>query len=489
VSTIKKNFARGAFWSFIGKSASNVAGFVIFAVLARLLGPVEFGIVAFAAVFIDFSRVIALAGLPTALIRAPEWDEVDASTVFWGNAALAIALAIVVGAGGGYLLGRFYSSELQWVLLALSTCLVVDALRATHEAKLQRDFEFKSLATRTALATAGAGMVGVALAFAGFGVWALVINRIANSAIQTAIVWRATAWAPRRIFRRERFVEMLSFGVHVGSTIAVGMVDRHVATLIAGFLIGPVAVGFLGVSSRMLHFLLDLTTTPLRRTALASFSRLKDTAARARGYRVVTRLVAFVSFPMSFGVAALAADLVVLLFGERWADSAFILSMLALIGGVGSLHTFVPSVLTAEGLPRLVLINASQALVSNIVVSLATAPFGISIFATGIAIRVYVGIIPRLFLLKRALGLPPGKVMRDILPSFLSAAVMLLIILVISHYVLQDYSRLARLIILVPLGALVYASMVAVFFRGFVLEVWRDVEPLLGPALERLTKR
>ena len=260
MSAIKKSFARGAFWSFIGQNVSNVASFLIFVILARLLGPFDFGIVAFATVFVDFGRIIALAGLPTALIRAPEWDEDDASTVFWANTAFSIALAIIVGVGVGYLLGRFYSRELQWVLLALSICLVVDALRATHEAKLQRDFQFKSLATRTAVATAGAGIVGVVLAFAGFGVWALVINRIASSAIQTAIVWGATTWVPRPIFRRDGFIEMLTFGMHVGATTVMGMVNRHVPALVAGFLIGPVAVGLFRIASRLASLLLDLTT-------------------------------------------------------------------------------------------------------------------------------------------------------------------------------------------------------------------------------------
>jgi len=486
VSGIKKSFAHGTFWLFIGHGVSNVASFLIFAVLARLLGPVDFGLVAFATVFIDLSRIVAVAGLPTALIRAPEWDDDDASTVFWGTAVLAIALAIVVGAGGGYLLGRFYSNELQWVLLALSLCLVIDALGETHDAKLQREFQFKSLAKRTAIATAGAGIVGVALAFAGFGVWSLVINRIASSAIRTVILWRATVWVPQPIFRRDRFVEMFTFGIHIGAVGVISVVNRQVPALIVGFLIGPAAVGFLRASSRSVNILLDLTQSPFRGTALASFSRLKDTAARVRGYRKVTRLITLVSFPIFFGVAALAGDFVVLLFGERWADSALILSMLALVGGSASLAVFVQPVLVAEGLVRLAVINMFQILLANTLVCLVTAPFGLSIFAIGFAINTYLGILQTLFLLKRAVGLPPSRVLRDIYPSFLSAGVMLLTILAVGHYVLPDYGRLVRLVILVPLGALVFTSMLAVFFRGFVWEVWRDVEPLLSPALKRL---
>ena len=489
MSGIKKKFAAGSLWLFIGQNFSNLASFIIFAVLARILGPLDFGIVAFASVFIDLSRSLALAGLPTALISASEWDEDTASTAFWGNVGFSIILAILVGGGGGYVLREYYGNELQWVISALSACLILDALRATHEAKLQREFQFKELAKRSALATSGAGVVGVILAFAGFGVWALVINRIANSAIQTIIIWHATPWSPHLVFRRKKFLEMFIFGMHLSTATVIGQVNRQVPELIAGLLISPVAVGYFRIASRMVNMLYDLTTTPLRRTAIASFSRLKDTAARVRGYRTVTRAIALAAFPMFFGVAALADDLVVLVVGEKWAQSAFIMSMLALVGGIASVSFFVQPLLATDGQARTGAINSLQILLANILVCLITAPFGITALAIGFAIRAYLGVIPTLLLLQRSVGLPPSKVVKDIFPSFLCAAVMILVILTVHVYVLMDYSRLVRLVILVPLGAIAYTSMLAIFFRTFLREIWRDLEPLLSPALQRLTKR
>jgi O-antigen/teichoic acid export membrane protein len=488
MSGVKKKFAIGSLWFFLGQGVSNIASFVIFAILARLLGPLDFGIVAFATVFIDLSRSVALAGLPTALIKDTTWEDEAASTAFWGNIGFSIILAILVGGLAGYFLGEAYGGDMQWVILALSASLVLDALRATHEAKLQREFQFKNLAKRTALATTGAGVIGVALAFAGFGVWSLVINRIANSAIQTIIIWSATPWKPTMVFRRAKFFEMFRFGIHLGASAVFGQINRRVPELLAGLLISPVAVGYYKVGGRMVNILFDLTISPMQRTAIAGFSRLKDTEALVRGYRSVTRLVAFLSFPVFFGMAALANDLVLLLFGEKWAESGFVMSMLSLVGGVASVSYFVQPLLATAGKAHLASARSLFTLVTNVIVCLLTAPFGTAALAMGFTVRAYIGVIPTFQLLKKAVGLPPSKVLADIFPSFLSATVMLLAVLGARWYYLNDYELLPRLALLVPLGCIVYAAMVGIFFRPFLREIWAEVEPLVAPVLRRFKK-
>jgi len=165
------------------------------------------------------------------------------------------------------------------------------------------------------------------------------------------------------------------------------------------------------------------------------------------------------------------------------------LSMLALVGGIASVSYFVQPLLATTGHAHIGAIRSFQLLIVNILVCVSTAPFGANALAMGFAARAYVGAIPTLLLLKRAVGLPPGNVLRDVFPSFLCAAVMLLAILAVRFYVLTDYSRVICIVILVPLGAVIYASTFVVLFRSFLWEIWHDVEPLLVPAWQRLRKR
>ena len=284
------------------------------------------------------------------------------------------------------------------------------------------------------------------------------------------------------------FVEMFVFGMHLSASALFGQINRRVPELLAGVLISPVAVGFYRVASRMVNTLFDLTITPIQRTAIAGFSRLEGTDALVRGYRTVTKVVAVVAFPAFFGMAALADDLVALVFGAKWEESAFVMSMLALSGGIASVTYFVQPLLAVAGQSRWGAIISFQGLVLNILVCLITAPFGMAALAIGFAVRGYVGVISMLLFLRRAVGLPPRNVLSDIFPSFFCAAVMLLVILAVRFYALTDYSRTLCLLILVPLGVVVYTSMLVVFFRTFVREIGREVEPLLGPVLQRLRK-
>ncbi|GGE30702.1 lipopolysaccharide biosynthesis protein [Agaricicola taiwanensis] len=483
---VKQQFAAGSFWSLVGQGGANVVNFIIFAILARLLGPIEFGIVAFASVFIDLSRSLALGGFPAALIREKVWDQEAASTAFWGNLIFSITLVALVGIAGGHFLSGSYGHDFGLVLAALSASLVIDALRATHEAKLEREFQFKSLAKRTTFATIGAGIIGVVLAFAGFGVWALVINRIINSLIQTIIIWQAASWSPSWTFHRQKFAVMFRYGIHLSASAVFGQISRRVPELLAGLLISSTAVGFYKVGSRIVNFVFDLTITPMRKAAIAGFSRLEGDEALVRGYRSVTRAVSLIALPAFFGLAGLGGDLVVLLFGEKWAESGPVMFALCLFGGVAAINYFVQPLLAAAGKTHLASARSFVTLVADVVICFLAAPFGISAMAFGYAGRAYAGLVPTLALLRRAVGLPPLKALQDIFPPFLSATIMLAALIGLRLYVLTDLSRLLEVVILVPAGVVIYFGTLGLFFRSFIRSVWKDLHPLAAPALMRM---
>lgn len=476
--SIKRQFVTSSIWVMVGQGASNIASFVIFAVLARLLGPADFGVVAFATVFVDLSRSIALAGLPAALVKEKEWSHTLASTAFWGNVFFSILIAAVVGVGFAHVMGEFYGNDIKLVIMALAVSLVIDAIRATHEAKLQREFKFKSLAKRTAFATTGAGIIGIILAFNGFGVWALVINRLSNSIIQTLIVWVAAKWTPGVVFERSKFTSLFKFGMHLSTSAVFGQINRRVPELISGFLIGPIAVGYYKVGARIVGIITELTITPMQATAMASFSRLNNNDSLIRGFLKVTNMVGLISFPAFFGIAVLANDLIFVMLGEKWVQSGFVLSTLALIGGAATLSYFVQPLLAAAGKAHLASARSLLTLVSNSIVCLATAPFGIVPMATAFMIRAYVGIIPTVYLLKSSLGLDPKVALKGLMPSFLSAAAMALVLLGFNFYFGESFNPIQRILMMVPLGAAVYVIFLLIFFRNFVRKNLKELNEI-----------
>jgi PST family polysaccharide transporter len=484
VTGVKRQFARSSAWYLFGQGTSNLASFIIFAVLARLLGPADFGLVAFAAIFVELTRSLAMAGLPTALIRQKSWNEEAASTAFWGNLGFSAILALLLSGGSIFFDDGSYQN-FPLVISCLSATLIVDAMRATQEAKLEREFGFRMLAIRTALATIGAGILGVALAFAGFGIWALVSSRIANSVFQTLLVWRAVPWVPKFAFNRRLFGEMLGFGIHIGAAQLFGQVARRVPALVGGLFIGPAAVAFFQVAFRIVGIIGEVIVAPMQRTAIAALSRLADSEAQVYAYRRVTRLVSLLAFPAYFGTAVLSKDLILLMFGESWLPSGQVLGVLALFGGAASVSYFTHPLLAVLGKAKTASLRSLSSLIGMSLVCLIAAQFGIVALASAFTLFAYVSIVPTLFILKSVAGISPMQVLKDIVPSFFAATFMCLVLYLVQIFALPDSTSLMRVIILVPLGVGVYGVLVFFMFPRFVRDVWIDIEPLVRPVIKR----
>src|SRR5262249_45653332 len=157
------------------------------------------------------SRVVMSGGFPEALIQRKEWDETAASTAFWMNILGSVILVVIIAGAASALVAMDGSATLADVMLAVSASLVLDALGDVHQAKLRREFGYRTLAVRTVLASVVGGVVGVVLALAGFGVWALVANRIVLSAVQTLVVLLTVSWRPRLVFSRTEGRALLGF--------------------------------------------------------------------------------------------------------------------------------------------------------------------------------------------------------------------------------------------------------------------------------------
>jgi PST family polysaccharide transporter len=184
--------ARGVGWSALQASASRLLSAVVFVLLARLLEPDAFGVVAVASVFVAFMTVLVDQGFSQALVQRPSLDREHLDTAFWANlAASAVVVALVVGAAGP-VADLFDEPDLAPILRALSLALVASALGGVPTALLRRRLAFASLALRGLLSVAAGGVAGVAAALAGFGAWSLVIQLVVQAGVETAVVWSAS---------------------------------------------------------------------------------------------------------------------------------------------------------------------------------------------------------------------------------------------------------------------------------------------------------
>ncbi len=484
--SIKASFAASSLWIVSGTAANNLSGFVIFAMLARLLRPEEIGLVALAMIYMEFSRILSAGGLVESLIRRSDWDSGVASTAVWGSIAIGMALAVATAIAAS-LLSPWLLPGLGPVLTVLSIAFVSDAARIVPEAKLRREFRYRELAARNFAASVVGGALGVVLAWHGYGVWALVGQRIGASLAHAVLSWIAAGWRPSLYFATADFRLLVAFGAPLVVAQLASFANSRVSELALGLIAGPGAVAYFRTGRRGLDLLVQSTIQPMHAAALSAMARLDGRAAVAGAYGRLTGACALAAAPAFFGAAAIAPDFVRFCFGPQWDPSGQVMALLALVVGAATLRYFVAPALIAVGRSGDVLRANLLMVGANGIAALVTAPFGVAAVALGQTVAGYLSLPGALALLRRGVGVVTSDVLRGIAAPMAAAGVMAILLVGVRELWLADATAVWRLGILLPLGAFLYLSLLATFGRCYLRRTLAELRPLLPTVLRRLT--
>lgn len=464
----------------LGAAFTNISSTLVFIVLARLLTPNQFGIVAFAAIFMDIARVLTTGGMIDILVERPDWDETTASSAFWANIALGLALALAIGGVAAPLSARFYDPTFGLVLAAMAPLPLIDAIATVPMARLKRDFGYKAIAARgSAMALIG-GLVGIALAWLGWGVWALVIGKLVGVALASLILWLSAGWRPRFTFSWPHLRPIAGPSGHLLGSQLAAQFNAQVVGLMIGGVLGPAAVAHYRVGARVLTLLSSLLISPLQASAISVFSSL-DNREKTIGpaYLRLTRACSLVAAPAYLGLAAVGTDLVRILFGPQWGLAGWIVSFNGLVVGAAILMYFFGPAMTAAGRAQSVFRTWLAALAGNIATAAIALPFGLLPVAGAQALRPYLTLPLALRLLDRELGIKPRKLLVALAPALGAAALMAILVSGLRWTLLIDMAPLPRLALMVAIGAPLYLMALRLIDPALMREMRRDVSSLL----------
>lgn len=453
-----------AAWLAIGNYGNFGMSFLIFLVLARLLPPVEFGIVAIAGLFLDIFLIIARGGLADAVVRRHDLDEEYADTAFLVSAAAGLVCFLAFLALSHPIASAFNIPQLGDVLTALSSVFVISGLGAIHEGRLQRIFGFKSMAVRGIVANLVSGAAALWLASAGFGVWSLVAQRLLSALTTVVVTWIAFPWIPRFRLNAAYAKDQITFGSKIFcSTLLLTMTTRSFE-LIAAFFLGPVAAGYLRLCWRCIDVANQIAIFPLSSVALPTYARLQpDAGAVEKAYLHFVGLAATFSLPCFFGMAAMAPMLVPLLFGEQWAPAADPLQILCLVGPTMISNIFMwPVLYSADRAGDAVKFNLLQ-LILSVALSLATVRWGLNCLAAAhLVTDLLLWPFQHWFLRERAHISIRDTLVTLATPSLAAAA--FAVIVAAIYPLVQDYRPLFTLLVSGGVGIVIYFPIMAVMF-------------------------
>jgi len=470
--SLRKSAISGIKWSSISLFARRGLSLLTTIVLARLLAPADFGLVAMAAVVIGFIELFKDLGTATAVIQRKDPSQALRASMFWLNAGFGVAAMLVLYLASP-LAGAFYREpQVIPIMQVLSLSLLLSGLSNLQMSLLERNLEFDKLA-RIEIGTAlFATLVGIMAAFLGHGAWSLVYQMLAGNLLATLLLWSASRWRPSWQFDWAETRSVMSFSLNLTGGNIFNYFARNADKFLIGRFLGSQDLGYYDLAYRLMVFPLQSISAVIGRVMFPLYSRMQDDAGRfGRTYLKMASAIALISFPLMLGLTALAKPFVMTLFGAAWTPVIPLLLILAPLGAVQSISTTIGHIYTATGRTDLGMrwtVGAGLLIVLSFVLGLPWGIIGVTVsYAIVMLLLTYPGFaIPFRLIGLRVYDLG-GVLWRP-------AACSLVMFAVVAGMALGSPPGAPgwlTLSLLVPLGAVVYLACSWAINRALLLEM------------------
>jgi len=330
VNNIKRKSLTSFAWRMGEGLIAEGMTFVVSMILARLLMPEEFGIVALSGIFLAIFSVFANCGLGQALIQKKEVDDLDANTVFYAGLGLSVVLYVVLFCGAP-LVAKIFKQPMVAPLMRVSgLTLFLSSYNSVQTAEISRALDFKKFFFVGIISSLVSGAVGVAMAFTGLGVWALIGQQVSYQFTRTIALNRIIRWMPKLQFSKERFRSLFSYGINLMGAGVIGMVFNQMKGFLIGLKYQPADLSYYNRGESMPSILCNNINGTVNQIMLPALSKLQnDPEALKHGIRRAMMLSSYLLFPMMFGLVAVAPNIITILFSEKWLPSVPFLQVIA----------------------------------------------------------------------------------------------------------------------------------------------------------------
>lgn len=396
--SIKRSATTGAIATGGGQAGQLVLTFVSNAVLARLLSPHEFGLVAMATVFAGFLHTFKEAGLSTATIQREDITEAQVSNLFWLNAALGGTAMLAMAAAAPFIARFFDQPALFGIATVMSVGLLLEALVVQHSALLSRQMRFSLLSGIDLGCTAAGLLVGVLMAVSGWGYWSLVGTTLSTVILKLTTVWSISRWRPQRPTRHSGTRSLVRFGTHLTLVGVLYSVSRSCDSLLIGRYLGSEAVGLYSRSTVLLIRPLDRLIWPIYSVMIPTLSRLQTEPERYRRvFLLIFEALAIAGFVLAGLLFPLSDALIRLILGEPWRPAAPIFAALTLLCLSRPLATATAWLCTSQGRGRDLLVTAGGETVISVAAFVVGLRFGTIGVAIAYSVSSLVAVLPLAF--------------------------------------------------------------------------------------------
>jgi PST family polysaccharide transporter len=470
-SGLVKETILGTIWVYAANYSGKALVFISTLILARLLTKADYGLAGYALVVIGFLDVLVDLGVGAALIYYPETENTR-NTAFWLNvitSGLLFGLTYLMAP----LAGEFFNDPRAVPLTrVMALTFPISALGNIHASLLAKHLTFKKKFVPDITKALGKGLVSILLAYFGFGAWSLVLGQVGGTALGVIAFWLVQPWRPKFAFDPRLTRPLLKYGVNIVAVDALGVTLNNLDYLFVGRVLGAEALGVYTLAFRIPELLVKNLVNLVGNVLFPAYSRLKDDLeALQKGFIISMQSISMFTIPVALGLVAVARPMILTLFTDKWEEAIPVTSLIAVYTLIRSLTFNIGNLYKAQGKPE-ILTKLSFLKIPFLFAGLwrATTESGTIVAVAWVQVGVaLISAVLNIVVAARVLSTPVHKIVQAFQPALVAGLVMLVSVTLLLS-TLSHKPEWVQLVVGILAGMLVYAGLVFVLQRDFVLQ-------------------
>lgn len=441
-------------WRFMERIGAQGVSFVVSIVLARILSPKDYGLIALVTVFTSIMQVFIDGGMGNALIQKKNADDLDFSSVFFFNIIMCSGLYIIMYICAPFIAVYYNDSQLTSIVRAISIVLIISGVKNIQQAYVSKHMLFRKFFFATLGGTIGAAIIGIVMAYEGYGVWALVVQQLFNATVDTIILWITVKWRPKFIFSFSRLKILFSYGWKLLVAGLTETIYRDIRQLIIGKKYTSDDLAFYNKGNQFPNLIVSNINSSIDSVLLPAMSSVQEKIDSVRDMtRRAIKTSTYLIMPMMVGLAVCAEPLVRLILTEKWLPCVFYLRIFCFTYAFYPIHTANLNAIKAMGHSGIFLKLEIIKKIIGIVALVSTMFISVEAMALSLLVTSVINQIINSGPNKKLLNYNYGDQLRDMLPQISLSCVMGVCVYCIGLIPLND---LFLLLIQVPAGGLIY---------------------------------
>lgn len=441
--SLKQKTTKGLLWSSVERFSNQGMSFLFSVILARMLAPSDFGIIAMITIFFAVAQSFVDSGFSNALVRKTDRREEDFSTCFFFNIGVGIMAYIVLFLIAP-LVANFYNQPILSPIIRITGLgVVLNSLCVVQQALFTIKIDFKSQAKVTLSATIMSGIVGVVLAYQGYGVWALVWQGVVLSLVRMGLLWLMSKWRPTTGFSKSSFNYLFGYG---SKLLASGLLDtiyNNIYPIVIGKFYTPAQLGNYSRALSFAQLPSSNITSILQRVTFPVLSTIQDDIPRLQAnYRRLLKLSAFIVFPLMTGLAAVAFPMIRIILTPKWEGCSLYLQIICFALMWYPIHAINLNLLQVKGRSDLFLRLEIIKKIVGVCIMCITIPLGITAMCIGMVASSLISLFINTYYTGKLIDFGYLKQMRDLLPVFFNSLLMGSIVCLFIQLFTNDFIKL-----------------------------------------------